>query len=100
MDIARTITNYQFSLTCRSEKELKKCSDLGHYLKGSSATIGLSKVKLDCEKIQNFGNKLDATGARPQTDVTVCLKGIADALADLKEDYREAAGVLRSFFNV
>lgn len=100
MRAARAITKSRFSLIYRGEKDLKKCSDLGHYLKGSSATIGLSKVKLDCEKIQNFGNKLDATGAKPEPNEKVCLNGIADALAHLNEDYKEAAGVLKRFFDV
>ncbi|KXJ86162.1 signal transduction histidine kinase [Microdochium bolleyi] len=82
------------------EKDLKKLSALGHYLKGSSATIGLSKVKVDCEKIQNFGNNLNATGSDPEPSDEKCLKGITDALTDLKENYTEAAEVLKRFFDL
>ncbi|KAH7031373.1 signal transduction histidine kinase [Microdochium trichocladiopsis] len=86
--------------TALGVKNLTKLSELGHYLKGSSATLGLSKVKVDCEKIQNFGNKLDATGENAQPDEEVCLKGIKDALADLKKNYAEASGVLKKFFDL
>jgi len=46
-------------LTRRREKKdgdyLKTLSELGHFLKGSSATLGLTKVKDSCEKIQHYG---------------------------------------------
>ena len=33
-------------------KNLTELSHLGHFLKGSSATLGFTKVKDECEKIQ------------------------------------------------
>jgi osomolarity two-component system, phosphorelay intermediate protein YPD1 len=33
-------------------KNLTELSHLGHFLKGSSATLGFNKVKDECEKIQ------------------------------------------------
>jgi len=40
-------------------KDLQSLSDKGHFLKGSSATLGFTKVKDECEKIQNWGKKKD-----------------------------------------
>merc|ERR1712000_228939 len=37
------------------DEDLEQLSALGHFLKGSSATLGLTKVKDSCEKIQHFG---------------------------------------------
>jgi len=87
-------------LTNREEEDLPELSAKGHYLKGSSATVGLSKVKVDCEKIQNFGNKLNATGDESEKDDQKCLDGIKDALADLKVNYKEASDVLKKFFEL
>ncbi|RDB17870.1 Multistep phosphorelay regulator 1 [Hypsizygus marmoreus] len=40
-------------------KDLSQLSSLGHFLKGSSAALGLSKVQASCEKIQHYGQKRD-----------------------------------------
>lgn len=38
-------------------KNLDKLSSLGHYLKGSAAALGLTKISEQCERIQNYGHK-------------------------------------------
>ncbi|KAK6405435.1 Phosphorelay intermediate protein, partial [Oleoguttula sp. CCFEE 5521] len=40
-------------------KDLNALSQLGHFLKGSSATLGMTKVKDSCEKIQHYGAHKD-----------------------------------------
>ncbi|KAG5221111.1 Multistep phosphorelay regulator [Salix suchowensis] len=42
----------------RLAKDLHELSRLGHYLKGSSAAIGIKKVQASCEKIQHCGTML------------------------------------------
>ncbi|KAG6815739.1 hypothetical protein H0H87_011850 [Tephrocybe sp. NHM501043] len=42
-----------------SKENLDDLSALGHFLKGSSAALGLSKVQESCEKIQHYGKKRD-----------------------------------------
>lgn len=37
------------------KKDLKRLSSLGHFLKGSSAALGLCKVQASCEDIQHYG---------------------------------------------
>lgn len=40
-----------------STKDLKKLDNLGHFLKGSSAALGLQRIAWVCERIQNLGRK-------------------------------------------
>jgi len=62
-------------------------SSLGHFLKGSSATLGLIKVKDYCEKIQHFGDKKDETGTLAVPDDEKCLKAIQKALDGMRGEY-------------
>ncbi|KAG2033680.1 signal transduction histidine kinase [Suillus americanus] len=62
-------------------KDLKTISDLGHFLKGSSAALGVKQVSLTCEKIQNM-----AKGA--PTDKAV--EEVTSLLKRVKEEYSEA----------
>ncbi|KAJ2787916.1 Phosphorelay intermediate protein [Coemansia interrupta] len=43
-------------------KDLTKLSSLGHFLKGSSATIGVKKVQECCKRIQYLGKLMNADG--------------------------------------
>lgn len=77
---------------------MAKLSSLGHFLKGSSATLGLTKVKDSCEKIQHFGQKRNAEGTDDEPDEEKCLKLISESLVAVKSEYKEAEGFLRKFF--
>ena len=68
-------------------------SSLGHFLKGSSATLGLNKVKEACEKIQHYGAGKDETGTVDEPDEKTSLKKIEKTLGDVKKDYKEVEGV-------
>lgn len=83
---------------CLASRDLKQLSQLGHFLKGSSATLGLTKVKESCEKIQNFGSHLDATGNEPEPNEDVCIDRIRQTLAQLKKDYRTVEELLRDYY--
>lgn len=82
----------------RKSKDLPQLSSLGHFLKGSSATLGLNKVKDACEKIQNFGAFKDETGTTDVPDEEKCLVSIEDTLVDVKKDYAAAEKVLKKFY--
>ena len=41
------------------EKNLEKLSSSGHFLKGSAAALGLTKISYQCERIQNYGHKIN-----------------------------------------
>ena len=83
----------------RESKDLPELSALGHFLKGSSATLGLTKIKDSCEKIQHFGAMKDETGATEVPDEDKCLSSIKKTLADVKRDYAIAEKVLRRFYH-
>ncbi|OBT85267.1 hypothetical protein VE02_06524 [Pseudogymnoascus sp. 03VT05] len=78
--------------------DLASLASLGHFLKGSSATLGLTKVKDSCERIQHFGQKKDESGTIDEPDEALCLRRIRDTLKEVKEQYEEVEGVLRRFY--
>ncbi|KAB8239442.1 hypothetical protein ETB97_007957 [Aspergillus alliaceus] len=80
------------------KEQLDELSSLGHFLKGSSATLGLSKVKDACEKIQHYGAKKDETGTNDEPDDKVSLKKIEKTLSDCKKDYKEVEIFLRKYY--
>lgn len=82
----------------RVRRDLKEISGLGHFLKGSSATLGLVKVKDACEKIQHYGNNKDETGMNDEPDDQVCIDGIKRALAEGQAAYNEVSELLRKFY--
>ncbi|KAG1749316.1 signal transduction histidine kinase, partial [Suillus lakei] len=62
-------------------KDLKEISQLGHFLKGSSAALGVKQVSLTCEKIQN-------TAKGTPTEKT--LEEVTSLLKRVKEEYGAA----------
>jgi len=81
------------------DKDLPQLSALGHFLKGSSATLGLTKVKDSCEKIQHFGANKDETGTKDQVDDEVCLASLKVTIAQAKEEFKEVERLLRRFYH-
>ncbi|CDO94091.1 unnamed protein product [Kluyveromyces dobzhanskii CBS 2104] len=43
----------------KTDKDLDQLGQLGHFLKGSSASLGLQRIAWVCERIQNYGQKRD-----------------------------------------
>lgn len=80
------------------EGNLKELSDLGHFLKGSSATLGLVKVRDGCEHIQRYG-KQENTDGSPLPDEEKCLYLIGQTLAQVKKDFEDASTVLRKYYD-
>ncbi|KAJ3333126.1 hypothetical protein HDU76_011203 [Blyttiomyces sp. JEL0837] len=91
-----TFANMDASL---EKKDLGLLSRLGHFLKGSSAALGLVKVKASCEKMQHYGNLKDNDGSSPITE-DVALARITQLLGQVKLEYREAEAHLRAFFGL
>ncbi|KAJ3400925.1 hypothetical protein HDV05_000758 [Chytridiales sp. JEL 0842] len=79
--------------------DLGALSRLGHYLKGSSAALGLIKVRLSCEKIQYYGALKDETGAGSIGEQEA-LERIRATLMQALAEYREAEAYLKSFFKI
>ncbi|KAI0018276.1 histidine-phosphotransfer domain, HPT domain-containing protein [Xylariomycetidae sp. FL0641] len=83
--------------TALESKDLNELYKLGHFLKGSSATLGLTKVKDSCEKIQRYGKKENVDGT-PETDEELCLSRIKETLGTVKTEYADVEQTLKNFF--
>ncbi|KAK3100976.1 Phosphorelay intermediate protein [Teratosphaeriaceae sp. CCFEE 6253] len=80
------------------KRDLAQLSALGHFLKGSSATLGLTKVKDSCEKIQNFGAHKDAAGTEEEPDEDVCLANCKESIEQAKKEFADVEVALRRFY--
>lgn len=66
-------------------KDLSQLDSLGHFLKGSSAALGLQRIAWVCERIQNLGRKAENTFP-DQTDILNTLpKGVSLTEEELKK---------------
>lgn len=84
----------------RDDANLDELSSLGHFLKGSSATLGMTKVKDYCEKIQHLGSRKEESGENstsPQED-SYYLKKIKSIPDELDQEYRRVEKLLRRFY--
>ncbi|KAM0554724.1 hypothetical protein ACHAPJ_006796 [Fusarium lateritium] len=96
--LSRTLANlWPRGYVRRDEGDLETLSSLGHFLKGSSATLGLAKVRDGCEKIQRYGKNENVDGS-PEDDDAVCLKRIREAFEMVKKDYTEVEKALRKYY--
>ncbi|EIN12349.1 histidine-phosphotransfer domain HPT domain-containing protein [Punctularia strigosozonata HHB-11173 SS5] len=80
-----------------AKKDLKRLSSLGHFLKGSSAALGVARVSATCAKIQHYGQlRDDETQAviSPET----ALKFIQPLLVRVREEYATAEQWLRKWY--
>jgi len=105
MEFSRTIVEEFFSQASITLNELAnsiKIGDLpqvtskGHFLKGSSATLGFVKVRDSCEKIQHLGNELDEAGLKHIKDKAESIKRITNALRDLSIDIGEVKDIMKA----
>lgn len=71
---------------------------MGHFLKGSSATLGFNKVKDQCEKIQHFGHKKDETGTVDEPDEDKLLGLITEAVREAKTAYTTVSRLMKSYY--
>ena len=82
----------------RSKHELLELSQLGHFLKGSSATLGLTKIKDACEKIQHYGAGKDVSGMIDEPNEAKSLSNIKKTLVEVKEAYNEVVKLLKRYY--
>lgn len=81
-----------------ADEDLDDLSSLGHFLKGSSATLGLTHVKDGCEKIQHFGARKDETGSTTQPDDKISLQKIDTTVKEVKVAYAKVERFLRRYY--
>lgn len=76
-------------------KNLRELSGMGHFMKGSSATLGLIKIKDCCEQIQSLGLSKD-----PYTQDTIsdeqALNTISKLLVTLRQEYAQTRQILQA----
>lgn len=65
----------------------------GHFLKGSSAALGLQRVQHSCEALQHFGKNLDAHGEGPTCDDAEALRRCKILLGRLVREQKDAKAV-------
>lgn len=75
-------------------KNLLELSGMGHFMKGSSATLGLIKIKDCCEQIQSLGLLQD-----PYTHDSIsdeyALNTISKLLVTLRQEYAQTRQILK-----
>ncbi|KAF5382287.1 hypothetical protein D9757_008497 [Collybiopsis confluens] len=80
-----------------ANKDLTKLSDLGHFLKGSSATLGVTHVQSSCEKIQRYGQLRDEEKGIDLSDKQA-LDLIAQLVSQVKVEYAVAEKWMRNWY--
>ncbi|KAJ2399158.1 Phosphorelay intermediate protein [Coemansia sp. RSA 2559] len=80
-----------------SAKDLAKLSSLGHFLKGSSATIGVKKVQDSCKHIQYLG-KMQGMNGEGSVSRDEALRLIGQELKSGKAEFKKAEEFLRFFY--
>ncbi|KAJ7432352.1 histidine-phosphotransfer domain, HPT domain-containing protein [Mycena latifolia] len=80
-----------------ADKKLPELSALGHFLKGSSAALGISEVQAACEKIQHYGELRDEDAG---TDLAPgeALAKIDALLGEVKAEYACAEKWLKKWY--
>ncbi|KAF9046469.1 histidine-phosphotransfer domain, HPT domain-containing protein, partial [Panaeolus papilionaceus] len=78
------------------KKDLADLASLGHFLKGSSAALGLSRVQATCESIQHSGQKRDESKNK-DLSTSEALALIEGLLMRVKVEYDEAEAWLKSW---
>lgn len=76
---------------------MPELSTLGHFLKGSSAAVGVIKVRDSCECMQHYGKQHDEDGISELSEEE-SLKKITTTLDEVKDQYKEAEKALRRFY--
>lgn len=79
-------------------KDLAELSSLGHFLKGSSAALGVSKVQDSCEKIQHYGQRRDEDAGK-DLSVEDALGKIERLLGQVKKEYLASEKWLKKWYN-
>ncbi|KNZ45591.1 hypothetical protein VP01_7g31 [Puccinia sorghi] len=81
----------------RTGGDLITLSRKGHFLKGSSAALGLNRVKASCEKMQHYGNKKKANGEGTLSEAEAMEK-CKSLLNQLKEEQKLSKAWLERFY--
>lgn len=81
-----------------NKPDLPELSSQGHFLKGSSVTLGLTRLRDYCERIQNYGSGKDDKGDAVDLDPKTLVKMIEDTLKEAKHEYSFIEAKLRKYY--
>ncbi|KAF8333528.1 histidine kinase, phosphotransfer Hpt [Cantharellus anzutake] len=79
------------------KEDLASLSRHGHFLKGSSAALGVKKVQESCERMQHYGKLRDEEKGVSITEKDA-LERIGKLIPQLKVDYAEAEKWLKEHY--
>jgi HPt (histidine-containing phosphotransfer) domain-containing protein len=79
------------------EKDLTKLSSLGHFLKGSSAILGVKQVEASCAKIEQYG-KLRDHETNQDLNQEEALEKITRLLGQAKVEHKVAVKWLKKWY--
>lgn len=79
-------------------EDLGELSTLGHFLKGSSAAVGVIKVRDSCEHMQHYG-KCHGEDGVSDLSKQEALERLRKTLTGVKVQYKEAAKALKAFYD-
>ena len=96
ISLLKATLNSHSQFLSKSE-DLAKLSRLGHFLKGSSAALGVQKVQASCEKIQHYGQLRDEEKGEDLT-TEEALKKIESLLGTVKSEYGTAESALKAWY--
>ncbi|QRW20246.1 multistep phosphorelay regulator 1 [Rhizoctonia solani] len=81
-----------------NQKDFATLSSKGHFLKGSSAALGVKKVQESCEHIQHYGHKRDEIKGVDLTEPQA-LRRIELLMPRLEKDYESAKAWLINYYS-
>jgi len=80
-------------------RSMSDLSKKGHFLKSSSAVLGVKKVRESCELIQNYGNLKDFKNNKTLTEDEAA-KLLEQVLARLDGEYAEVKKYLQKLYKM
>ena len=72
---------------------------LGHFLKGSSATLGLTKLMASCDKIERIAGQKDRIGTEEGADNEKIFESCKELVERAKSDFYEVEAALKRFYH-
>ena len=84
-------------MTDSEQRDLSELSSLGHFLKGSSAILGVKQVEKTCETIEHYG-KLRDHAAGVDLERGEALERINKLLSKAKKQHAEAVKWLKKWY--
>ncbi|CAR21699.1 HPt domain-containing protein [Lachancea thermotolerans] len=78
--------------------DLEQLASLGHFLRGSSAALGLQRISWACERIQNLGRKREGGVEGQQLPDSHYAQLITNALQCARNEFKAAKAELSAFY--